>query len=72
MAAYTLPHQSPTRHEHRFRPLLGGIVRQGLVVPEGFVVHISCGFPGPQQPGAQPEVVLRPPVLHVGRVLPLP
>ena len=70
-AAYILPHRSPTRHEHRCLPLLGGIVRQGLVVPQGFVVHISWGLPGPQLPGAQPEVVRRPPVLHVERVLPL-
>ena len=71
LAAYILPRQSPTRHEHRFRPLLGGIALQGLVVRKGLVVHISWEFPGPQQPGAQPEGFSKPPVPHVERVLPL-
>lgn len=68
---YILQHQNPTHPEHRSRPLLGGIVPQGLVVPKGFVVHISWGFLGPRQRGAQAEVVCRGPVPHVERVLPL-
>ncbi len=64
--------QSPTRHELRCRPLLGGSERLGLAVLVGFVVQISWGIPGQNSPLLPLGSAGRrwmPVVQHAGQVL---